>query len=97
MLELSTTVSSKKQCQYIANIFVKQKLAVCVSFWPISSVYRWKGKVCEECEWMLVFKGREKSGKKLEKKLRELHPYELPVIAVQKLKVDKNFEKWMKQ
>ncbi|MDP3742269.1 MAG: divalent-cation tolerance protein CutA [Candidatus Micrarchaeota archaeon] len=95
MLELFTTVATKKQAQKIAAVFVTQKLAACVSYWQISSVYRWKGKICNTGEWTLCIKTSEKAGKKVEKKLRELHPYEMPVITMQKINVDKKVKKWV--
>lgn len=95
MLEICTTVSSKAEAQRTANALVKQKLGACVSFWPVFSVYRWKGKVHKAGEWVLCAKTSEKLGKKCEKKLRELHPYEMPVISVQRVKVDQNVEKWV--
>lgn len=81
----------------MASILVKQKLAACVSFWPVSSVYRWKGKVRTVKEWMLCIKTSKKLGKKCETKLRELHPYALPMITVEKMKVDKRVEQWVNE
>ncbi|MFH1247094.1 MAG: divalent-cation tolerance protein CutA [Candidatus Micrarchaeota archaeon] len=97
MLEIFTTVANQKQCKQIANALVKEKLTACVSFWKISSVYKWKGKVHAANEWMLLVKTSEKLGKKAEAKLREMHSYEMPVVVVSRVKTDKKVEKWLKQ
>ncbi len=95
MLEFFTSLPSKSDCQQIANALVKQKLAVCVSFWPVSSVYRWKGKVHKAGEWILCIKTSGKLGEKAEEKLRKLHPYALPMIIITKVKVDRSVAKWV--
>ena len=97
MLEVLTTVAKKADASKIANALVKEKLAVCVSFWKIDSVYRWNGKICRKNEWHLVLKTQDSFKKPVEIRLRELHPYELPVIVACSVKVDEKVEQWVKQ
>ena len=97
MLEFFTTVSSKAVCQRIANVLVAEKLVACVSFWRVSSVYRWNGKVSKADEWMLCVKTSEKLGGQVEKRIKALHSYELPVVVVTRVKVARDVEKWVKQ
>ena len=97
MLEFFTTVSSKAVCQRIANSLMAEKLAVCVSFWKVSSVYRWNGKVCKIGEWMLCVKTSEKLGGQVGKRIKALHSYKLPVITVTPVKVGSDVEKWVEQ
>ena len=97
MLEVSTTVAKKGEAERIANVLLREKLAACVNYWKVSSVYRWNGKVWRKQEWILVVKTQDNSKKWVERRLRELHPYELPVIVACPVKVDKKVEKWLKQ
>lgn len=95
MLEICTTVSTKRQAQRIARLLVAARLAACVSFNPVFSIYHWKNKIKNAQEWALRVKTSEKLGKKCEAKLRKLHSYEMPVITIEKMKVDKRVEQWV--
>ena len=65
----------------IATDLVDRKLAACVQVLPgLQSYFHWKGKVdCEE-EHLLLIKTTSASYPALERRIRELHPYELPEI-----------------
>jgi periplasmic divalent cation tolerance protein len=46
-------------------------------------MYQWKGKIVQEKEAMLVLKTTRPRYRKLEQKIKQLHPYEVPeVIAI---------------
>jgi len=83
MLVLSTT-ESRDQARRIAEALVDRKLAACVNIIPkITSIYRWKDKVQEAEEWLLLIKTSSAAFEPLRAALKELHPYELPeCIAV---------------
>jgi periplasmic divalent cation tolerance protein len=68
----------------LATMLVDEKLAACVSILPgAHSVYEWQGKVEKESELILLIKSRDDRLAQLERRLVELHPYELPeLIAV---------------
>ncbi|MCI0482097.1 MAG: divalent-cation tolerance protein CutA [Candidatus Dadabacteria bacterium] len=64
----------------IAGALLDEKLIACASRFPVSSVYRWKGKVENAAEVMLLCKTREKLVEDLTRRVKELHPYEVPEI-----------------
>ncbi len=68
----------------IAEQLVDQGVAACVNITsPITSVYRWKGKIESNDELLLLIKTTQAQYQKLETLIRSLHPYELPeIIAV---------------
>lgn len=75
------TCPSKAVAQKIAKSLVKEKLAACVNIsTSLESIYSWKGKICQEKEYLLFIKTKASLYKKLEKRLLELHPYEVPEI-----------------
>jgi periplasmic divalent cation tolerance protein len=68
-----------------ARTTVKQivdlRLAACGNILPrVHSIYRWKGKVESGDESLAIFKLPAAKYAALEKKLRELHPYDVPEI-----------------
>jgi periplasmic divalent cation tolerance protein len=76
-----TTVPDKKTGQEIASSLIEQKLAACVTLTaPAISLYTWKGKLCQEQEFLLFIKTHSKHYSALEKCILEAHPYEVPEI-----------------
>ena len=66
----------------IAQTLVNDKLAACVNISsPVTSVYRWQGKVEHAQEIGLTIKTSRKVYPALATKLKALHPYELPEIV----------------
>ncbi len=62
----------------IARVLVEERLAACVNRLPVSSTYRWRGKVCTEPEDLLVIKTSASRVRRLLKRLRAIHPYDCP-------------------
>jgi periplasmic divalent cation tolerance protein len=51
----------------------------------IESIYRWKGKIEEEKEFILIAKTVDENVIKTIKRIKELHNYELPDIIAFKI------------
>ena len=65
----------------IAEILVNEKLAACINIIPeVQSVFRWKDKVDNAPENILIIKTTLNLYDILERRIKELHPYELPEI-----------------
>lgn len=74
-----TTAGSAEEGERIASALVEAQLAACVNIIaPITSVYRWKGAVQKEQEWLLLIKTTTSAFEKVSQKIRELHSYDLP-------------------
>ncbi len=68
----------------IAQTLVEERLAACVNRIPgVASTYRWKGRVQNDSEVLLLIKSVRERFDALRERIVALHPYELPeVIAV---------------
>jgi periplasmic divalent cation tolerance protein len=66
----------------IARTLVEERLAACVNIvGPARSIYRWRDKIEDEREYMLLIKTRTSLYLKVERRVRELHSYEVPEIV----------------
>jgi periplasmic divalent cation tolerance protein len=89
-----TTLGADADAGRLARTLVDEQLAACVNVLPpMSSVYRWKGKVEEDREQQLVIKTAAHRIPALEARLRELHPYEVPEFLV--LRVDEGSDAYL--
>jgi periplasmic divalent cation tolerance protein len=74
-----TTAGSQEEAAKIARHLVQSELAACVNILPnVTSVYRWKNKVEEDREWLLVIKTTVAAFGQVRQAIADLHSYELP-------------------
>src|SRR5262245_49814629 len=78
------TAGSESEAETIAGALIEERLAACVNIVsPIRSLYRWKGKVVDDREWLLLIKTRVERFSVVETRVRALHSYQVPeVIAL---------------
>ena len=73
-----TTVGTEDQANVVARELVARRQAACVNIIPgARSVYRWKGKISTDGEWMLVIKTLAEEFDGVAATIHELHDYEL--------------------
>ena len=76
---IMTSVGTEQQAVEISEELIARRLATSVNIVPcLRSIYRWKGKVWNDEELLLVIKTREDRLEKLHEALKALHSYELP-------------------
>jgi periplasmic divalent cation tolerance protein len=67
----------------LATTLVQERLAACVSLLPdMESVYSWQGAVQRDRERQLLIKTTVRRLEALERRLVELHPYDVPEFLV---------------
>jgi periplasmic divalent cation tolerance protein len=74
------TCGSLAEGRKIAKAIVGSRLAACVNVIsvPVESIYRWKGKVEQAREFLLIIKSTARRLKELEKEITRLHSYAVP-------------------
>ncbi len=83
---VTTTVDSVPKARKLAGAIVGSRLAACVQYMPIRSIYRWNGRVESAAEQLLVAKTRASAANRLVAYIRKNHSYELPEITIVPIK-----------
>ena len=66
----------------ISQQLVTEKFAACANILPtVESIYRWKEKIENGNETLVLFKLSEDRQSVFQEKLKSLHPYEVPEIV----------------
>ncbi len=75
------TAGSEEEAATIGLTLVEDHLAACANIVPrIRSIYRWKGKIHDEQEFLIIIKTRTLLFQALQERVKELHSYEVPEI-----------------
>jgi periplasmic divalent cation tolerance protein len=92
-----STCDSEEQAGQIARALVEQRLAACVNILPSArSIYRWKGKIEDAAEWMLIIKSRRDLMERLRAAIGKIHSYEVPeLLAVQVVDGSESYLAWV--
>lgn len=98
-IQISTTFTKKTDADKIAKILSKAHLSACTQIiGPITSVYKWKGKMEKSKEWLCNIKTKKVLYKSIEKMIKDNHPYELPeIIAMPIIEGSREYFLWMQK
>ncbi len=91
------TVPDEKTAELISHTLVQEKLAACCNIIRnIRSVYFWESQIYDESEMLIIIKTRSDAFQQIEKRVGELHPYEVPeLISLPIMKGNKTYLKWV--
>lgn len=93
-----TTVGSEEEAHRIAEHLLKAKLAACVSIFPVTSRYVWKGALQKEPEFQLLLKTTHGRFEELVESLKQVHSYEVPeILQVSVLGGSEDYLKWVRE
>jgi periplasmic divalent cation tolerance protein len=73
------TVRDEAEAGRIGKTLVEERLAACVNYFPVRSIYRWKGQVEESGENALIVKTRADLAENVIRRIKELHSYQVPL------------------
>jgi len=95
---LFLTCANEKEADTIVVSLLKKKLIVCAKRFPISSAFRWKGKIESGREVLLLMETVEEKFDAIEREVGTLHSYETFVLlSVPVNRASKGVEKWMRE
>jgi periplasmic divalent cation tolerance protein len=92
------TASNREEAVKIVRVLLEERLIACGNIVdPVSSLFWWRGKIEEEKEVLVIMKSHEKLFKKLSKRVRELHSYDVPeVLALPIVDGSSSYLEWLK-
>jgi periplasmic divalent cation tolerance protein len=94
---IMTSVGTEQQAVEISEELIAQRLATCINIVPcLRSIYRWKGKVCEDTEYLLLIKTPKRLFDDVSAAIREYHSYELPeILGFPITNAEAKFHEWV--
>jgi len=83
------------EAKKIANALLNKKLVACGNFFECNSMYKWKGKLEQGKETILLLK-TTKPFPKIKKEIEKLHSYKVPCIAELPVRnLNSKYHKWL--
>ena len=91
------TTKDRKEAEAISQLSVEKRLAGCAQvLGPITSTYRWKGKIEKGEEWLCLLKSQSELYESLESAIQAVHSYETPeILALPITKGSKSYLNWL--
>ncbi len=91
------TVGSLEEGKRIGEAIVEDKLAACCNIVPnLTSIYSWQGKTETDSELLLIIKTKKDVYLNLEKRIQQLHSYEVPeILALPIESGNKSYLEWV--
>lgn len=86
-----------ERAEIISQSLVEKRLAACCSIVPqITSVYRWKGKIEQAIEALIIVKTADTKLPLIETELSKIHPYSVPeFISIDPSRINAPYLAWM--
>ena len=99
LIVVVTSVGTEEQALDVAHALVRGRRAACVNIVPnVHSVYRWKGRVCDDGEMLLIIKTRASQFEGVRDTIQRVNTYELPeVLGYRVDKASPGFAQWIEK
>lgn len=98
VIEIRTTFSSRDDAERCARKLIDRRLAACVQVdGPVTSVYRWQGRVEAASEYRCTCKTAPARAAACIAALRDLHPYDLPEILQLPVAATPDYARWVQE
>lgn len=90
------TLNNHEEAHRLSHALLKQQVAVCTNWFPITCAYRWEGKIIEEPEFVLIIKTQAGYREDIEKIIIEQNiAYTKCVAEISVESINEPFLKWL--
>ena len=91
------TTKNEEEARKIANNLLEKRLVACANFFPIKSLYWWKGKIEKDNEVAIIMKTQKRNIKSIVTEVKELHSYDVPCIEFLSIEAgNPDYLEWIK-
>ncbi len=98
MISVYITCKDMKEARLIASRLLEKRLVACANIFPVTSMFRWQGKVSEEPEVALLCKTKKGLFNEIKEEARQLHSYEIPcIVGWEWHSSDEEYQKWVEE
>lgn len=92
------TCTNNREADKISKALWKKRLIACAKKLPVSSMFRWKGKIDNTKEILVMLESIEENFDKINAVVNKLTSYETPMLfSIPVSKTTKEVEKWLKE
>ncbi|MEK7072352.1 MAG: divalent-cation tolerance protein CutA [Patescibacteria group bacterium] len=96
MVFIYTTCATSEEAERLGKLILEQKLGACIDYWPIHSMYNWKGEYKKISEMMLIIATFESKLETVNDLISNHHSYSTPLIAgVDVRRINRAYKEWM--
>lgn len=89
------TLNNTEEARKIGNELLDLNLANCVNFFPITTIYKYKGKVTDEPEVVLIVKTKEGYYDKVKEVIKRNIDYDNFIGHIKVEKINDDFSSWL--
>ncbi len=87
----------KEEAKKISRTLLEKKLAACCNIIQTESLYKWKNKLVEDNEVILLAKTLDKNFTEIKKEVLKIHSYKIPCILKLDVKdINDSYLRWLK-
>lgn len=97
LLLILTTEADQVRADALAQALLERRLVVCVSCWPVTSRYRWQGRLETASEVQLLLKTEAAQLGALEAAVASLHSYDTPEWLMWPAEASPAYGTWARQ
>ena len=87
--------ANEEEARKIGKALVEKKLAACANYFPINSIFEWKGKLEESGEVLLLIKTTDERWEAVKEEVKKMHSYEVPCIMKIDAEANKEYADWV--
>ena len=91
------THASEEAATKLSNQLLKEKMIACANTFPMHSAYWWKDAITQDAEWVSILKTTTSRWNIVQKRVEDLHPYEVPCIMKIEVEANEAYEEWIRE
>jgi len=92
------TCTNNREANKISKTLLEKRLVACAKKLPVSSMYRWKGKIDNAKEIVVILESVEENFDKINAEVKKLSSYETPMLfSIPVSKTTKEVGDWLRK